>query len=178
MPYAIELFFDPAADARIRGIWERLASPGRPSMAAAGSRPHVSLVVCDAVEVRAAEELLERFAVETERFPISFGRVGVFPGEGAVLYLAPDPDARLQEVQRVFSAGFGRIADGLWEHYQPEAWVPHCTLASGIGSSALAEMMERSRSFDLPMDAVVCEMGLVESRPVRLLGSFPLGRLH
>ena len=48
MPFAVELYFDPSTEERIRGAWKAIDEAGiSGSMPKGGYRPHVSLGVCE-----------------------------------------------------------------------------------------------------------------------------------
>ncbi len=64
MPFALQLFVDPVSDTAVRSLWEELASTGLSSLRDSGNRPHFSLA-------------------------LSIASLGIFPGEQAVVFLAP-----------------------------------------------------------------------------------------
>ena len=102
MGFAIELFFDPAADAAVRTIWRALADASHsPTMLEIGSRPHVSLAVCGALDAQRFRPVLEAFARET---PLEFvlASVGAFPTAEGVVFLAPVVTRRLLNLHQTF----------------------------------------------------------------------------
>jgi hypothetical protein len=92
-----------------------------------------------------------------------------------VAFLAPKVTSELLALQeRVFGA-FRGVAQGLWPHYEPAQWMPHCTLSIGLGPEHLEAAWEACRQFGLPRNCLVTEIGLVEFRPVRHLHTAALG---
>lgn len=174
MPYAVELFFDPASERRIRSIWKRLAGVGITYLHESDSRPHVSLAVCDSIGIEPTIHLLNRIAGSTAGFPITFASVGVFPGAEPVVFFAPKVTVRLLEFQRAFLESFETVATHIWQHYSSPQWIPHCTLAAGCPTECLDEVLEICRAETLPFTAEVAEIGFVEFRPVKPLHSAAL----
>jgi len=51
MPFAVEMYFDPATEAEIRALWNSLAQAGVSSrLPDSGSRPHISLAVFQSLD--------------------------------------------------------------------------------------------------------------------------------
>lgn len=174
MPHAIEMFFDPASDARIRDIWRELAPLSSPSMMELGSRPHVSLAVCDSADIPAVCRLLDRFAESTAPFPILLSSLGLFAAADPIAYLAPKVTRGLLSFHADFFAEFETVTSNCWPHYDPCRWLPHCTLATGILPQDLGPVFEICRAAHLPIECTVTEIGLVEFRPVKQLHAAPL----
>lgn len=174
MPYAVELFFDPGSEQRIRGIWERLAGIGITYLHECGSRPHLTLAVCDSIETEPTIDLLDRFAESTAGFPITFSSIGIFPSAEPVLFFAPKVTIPLLELHAAFIESFEPMATHIWPNYSPEKWVSHCTLAAGCPQECLEEAMEICRTEALPFTAEIMEIGFVEFRPVKPLHSASL----
>ena len=81
MPFAVELFFDTHAEKQIRDIWKAVQNAGISSpLLDGGYRPHVSLGVCNRIDVSAFEAELSSFAERVAPFPLTLSSVGVFPG--------------------------------------------------------------------------------------------------
>lgn len=174
MPYAVELFFDPASEQRIRTLWERLAGIGLTYLHESDSRPHVSLAVCDLIEVKPTIQLLDRFACITAGFPITFSSIGIFPATEPVIFFAPKVTIPLLELHAAFLESFEPMATQIWPNYSPDRWMPHCTLAAGCPQECLEEALEICRSETLPFTAEITEIGFVEFRPVKPLHSAAL----
>ncbi len=168
MPFAIELYFDAVGDGRIRALWNALVSCGvRPEHHNA-SRPHLSLAVCEEIDLGKAAVLVEELALANERFPVVFPAFGIFPGARSVLYLAPQVTPELLAMHRRFLSGFRDVSLGMWDHYRVERWNPHCTLATRIPHARLAGALEVCRAFELPLECTVVEVGIAALRPVKL----------
>src|SRR5687768_10007811 len=129
--YALELQFDAATDAAIRGVWRALEAAGMPTPARAPGRPHLSLARCDVQAPVRFATALARFAAGVAPFDVEFGSVGVFVPEGWV-FLAPLPapellglHVRMHQWLAEPAGGVGAVHD---DPYVPGRWVPHCTL--------------------------------------------------
>jgi hypothetical protein len=65
MPFALELTLDHLAAARVRELWEKLATAGFTFPAESGANPHVSLVIWDTIDYDAIERSVVSFAMVT-----------------------------------------------------------------------------------------------------------------
>jgi 2'-5' RNA ligase len=132
MAHAVELLFDPATEAAIKGLWARLETAGVPSLASRTHRrhrPHISLSVAeriDAGRLHGAQDFLASTYLD-----VTLYSPAVFPRPG-VLYLSVVPTLALLRLhEEVHAAGRdGMVAprDG----YSVGAWMPHCTLAQDL----------------------------------------------
>jgi 2'-5' RNA ligase len=139
--HSIELLLDPGTEAATRRIWAALSEAGLHSPGQA-SRPHVTLVVADAIASDVDELLIEA----TGRLPLQcrLGAPMVFGGGGSRLTLVRlvVPTIALlsfqQEVHRICAP-----------HAAPEPapntaagrWTPHLTLARRVEPPQLAEAL-------------------------------------
>jgi len=174
MSYAVELFFDGASEAKLALLRRRCAEAGGLPAREDESRPHVSLVVADALKLAKAQVLIERFARDTRSFPLTLASVGFFPSKEQVAFLAPKVDASLLALHEKFHGQFGAVASGLWPHYAPASWVPHCTLATYFPFDRVAALVELCGSFGLPLRGNVVEIGIVQFPPTKQLFSTSL----
>jgi 2'-5' RNA ligase len=168
MPYAVEMYFDDTSTARIREMWNRLAGIGLSSMVDCGARPHVSLAVCEQLDLHGASAILDAFSAGVPAFDISLASFGMFPGAEYVVFLAPKVTAQMLEWQARFHEVIPTAAGSMWAHYTPPQWMPHCTLATRVPLERVGTAMESLRDFELPIPCRVTSLGIVELRPVRL----------
>src|SRR5262245_46222316 len=155
MPYAIELALDPETAAVVRRVWRELADAGIQYMAASGARPHISLGIWESLDRDRAETELTRFAAERSPVRLAFASVGLFPR--VAVFLAPTVTADLLELHAGFHRRFARLGDVPWAHYQPGAWVPHCTLATDLGPDRFGDALAIAGRVPLPLEARLIE---------------------
>ena len=78
MPFVVELYFDLSTEKCIRDAWKVIDEAGiSASMLEGGYRPHVSLGVCNHVELNAFAQELSTFAASVA-FRLSFPNIGIF----------------------------------------------------------------------------------------------------
>jgi 2'-5' RNA ligase len=174
MPYAIELCFDCASDARVRRLWEEFAEIGAPFMRDIGARPHITLAVCESVPVPATSELLDHFGSATPALPVELSSFGLFAAAEPVAFLAPKATPELLSLHARFYSEFSALAHECWTLYSPSHWVPHCTLACDFPPSKLAPAFEICRAAQLPLKCTISEIVLVEFHPITRLHATPL----
>jgi len=107
MPFALQLFVDPVSDTAVRSLWEELASKGLSSLRDSGNRPHFSLA-------------------------LSIASLGIFPGEQAVVFLAPIVIPDLLDLHREVHQLLQGAGAFPTPYYLPGHWTPHCALATQV----------------------------------------------
>jgi hypothetical protein len=161
MVAALELYFDPPAERRIRVLWDALEEAEIPSLrnlANRDHRPHLSLVVADALEPSTVVGALAGFDVAPP-LRLDFQYAGQFVGR--VLFLGPAPTAELLAHQ---AAIWQRLTDtglALSELYTPGTWVPHATVSMRVPRPALTEAVRRCLEV-LPIPATVTGAAVVD----------------
>jgi 2'-5' RNA ligase len=172
--FAVELFFDPPGEARVRGLWARLQAAGLPSrLLAEGHMPHVSLAVCDELDPGPFALELERFAVGEQPLDLSLVSVSTFATAEGVLFLGAVKTRALLELHERFFPRFAKAARRPWGYYRPQQWVPHCTLDIGLAPAQLAAALPICVGAGLPIEVVAESVALVEPRRAKVLARFP-----
>ncbi len=170
MNFAIELFLDAEADARIREIWERIARAGLPSrLLEFGYTPHVSLGVCAQLDPVAFAARLSEFALREPKPHATFVSLGTFSNRQGVVFLGLITTPELVEMHARFDALFASAARDPWEYYRPGRWVPHCTLTTALDPSQVAPALGVCAEVPLPIQATLESVAIVEN---------PDGKVH
>ncbi len=170
MPFAVELYFDPASEATIRRIWQAIAQAGLKSpMLEAGYRPHVSLAVYDGdtLDVNSLIQELAAYALTIAPFSLTLSSIGLFPTAEGVLFFGVTVTKDLLELHTGFHRAFARYADRLRPYYAAGKWVPHCTLSFGVSVEESVTILPICWQTPLPIQGQVEEIGLGEVSPSR-----------
>jgi 2'-5' RNA ligase len=177
MGYAIELFCDHESEKAVCEIWDGLgAALGQPSLSELGARPHVSLAVySDGLYTTGFRERLLEFAQSVSPFEFMLSSVGAFPGSEGVVFLAPVATRQLLAVHARFHEVFAQYDEPGTAYYLPGNWVPHCTVAIDLAAAEVREAVGYCREAFQPITGRFEEIGLVEFRPVKELGTYKLG---
>ncbi|TPW71673.1 2'-5' RNA ligase family protein [Schumannella sp. 10F1B-5-1] len=153
MVQSLELTLDARLDAAVRSEWAALAEAGLPSQAqhtGASNRPHVTLLVRDALpSAGAAVEGVSSIAAARLPLALELGAPVLFgAGERRVLARLVVPSAELLALHAELHAGVGpgavADADGAGAdapHSRPGDWTPHVTLARRIPLARLGEAL-------------------------------------
>ena len=166
MPFAVELYFDPSTEACIRGAWKAIDEAGiNSAMLKGGYRPHVSLGVCNHIELNAFAQELSTFAASVAPFRLSFPNIDIFSTSESVVFLGVTVTEQLLNVHARFHEIFKKHAQEQREYYAVGRWTPHCTLAFGLSEQEIAEVVKICRQFALPLSTEVREIGVVEVSP-------------
>lgn len=136
MAYAISLLLDDAAAARVRWHWDLLAATKLSrSMPELGYVPHVTLAVCDEIDVAAAQAALDAVFAGRPALDIALTVVQTFGAASGVLYAALAESSELRQLQADVAAV---LPGAVRPDYQPHAFTPHVTLATGLSPHSLA----------------------------------------
>ena len=157
------LLLDGDADAAVRACWRSLNDAGMPSLVTythGRHVPHISLVVAERVEDGGWLDQLREGWFAGPPVSVQLGPVGTFP-EGGWVYLGVDGLDRSAHRRLVVS--LGDDATDPWEHYLPERWVPHCTLAGGLDAGQLDAALEVLAESGLPIAATIDSAAVVDA---------------
>jgi 2'-5' RNA ligase superfamily len=154
MVAALEMYFDSAAERRIRRLWDALEDVGVQTMRGALNgrhRPHVSLLSSDALDAAAIKQALSGFRAAPP-LSLRFDYIGQFLGR--VLWLGPVPDPILLHHHTEVHARLDAAGVEGFDVYQPGSWVPHCTLSMRVPTPKLSEAIRVCMDF-LPIHATI-----------------------
>ncbi|SCY19063.1 2'-5' RNA ligase family protein [Desulfoluna spongiiphila] len=175
MGYSIELYFDPDFEATIRRAWDALAASGVPSvLQQIGGRPHLSLAVLASIDETMILDLVETYSKDFIQFPITFPAISLIPGEQHTVILSPVPTRSLLEMQQALYRLLDACGHPPFGRYAPERWLPHCTLSKELSGPDAMKTMALCRQSLVTGAAEVREVGVIEFRPRRELGTFSL----
>jgi hypothetical protein len=119
--HTVELSVDPALDALVRSVWQRLHAAGLPSLAThrhPTNRPHLTLATADRLTPEVAPALAA--------LPVEAELDGLIFFERAVVWRVSLTDALSDLHARVWHALEGTERN---PQHAPERWEPHVSLA-------------------------------------------------
>jgi 2'-5' RNA ligase len=163
MAHALEVYFDDQADAAVRELWQLLADADLPSLATRTHRrhrPHVSLAVADSFA--GADLAPLRSMLKTHRPTLHLYVLGTFPGREGALFLGVPATAELLAFHAEVHAALAGQPVEHWPYYQPGNWVPHCTLAEGLGQAEAAKAFGLLFGYE-PITATVSATGIKDT---------------
>lgn len=106
--------------------------------------------------------LLGEWAPRQQDVALRLSHIGRFP-ESGVAFLGVTPTRSLIDVHTDLHVRVATLASGtVWSLYQPGVWVPHCTLAMRVPDAAVSHLLSLAHAVNLPIEAAVVEVGLVE----------------
>ena len=140
-------------------------------MAGLGYPPHVTLAIYDAVDPDMLGEVLRDVFSGQPEVRIRFNELRCFDVSPMVLWAAP---ADTSELMRLHALIHDRIdpAD-CREHYRPNAWVPHCTLATHVSGTRTADARSAAGPID-PFEVTFDAADVVDFPPVKVVHELDL----
>jgi 2'-5' RNA ligase len=168
MPFAIGIKTSKAAGAPLWELWARFGQlEETSSMLALDYPPHVTLAVYEGVS---ADQLCNVLRSELGTFPafrLKFTKLACFETPQLVFWAAPEASELLS---RAHAAVHRRIDPTLCrEHYRPDRWVPHCTLATNVTDASRARAIALTEQGIEPFDVIFDRADCVEFHPVRIV---------
>lgn len=169
MPFSIELFFDAKSSLKIQQCGDWLEKAKVPAIfSTRGANPHVSLAVFEQYNPDRLHALLKKLASSFPPSPFRLSSIGTFPGGEGVLFLAPVVTSTLLEVHCWLHRALEKVVEGSWIYYDPEQWVPHCTLCVHLTPRKLSQGLELLRRKGVSIQGRYTHLALVETQPVRI----------
>jgi hypothetical protein len=92
------------------------------------------------------------------------------------MFLAPQASVELINLQLDWFAEILPLHLPVWEYYGARDWTPHCTLAIGLNPDRLIDALTACKTIELPLEAEICEIGLIRGPPREDVISFALPR--
>ncbi|MGJ4896586.1 MULTISPECIES: 2'-5' RNA ligase family protein [unclassified Bradyrhizobium] len=167
MPFAITLPFDHISASKIQAMWRHLAADGIDAdRHQLGYAPHVTVAIYpDETPLNRLRSAIEDTCRNWEPLPVRLSGLGVFPGDGAVLWAVPVVTAGLLARHDAIHSALGDL--NVHEHYRPGAWVPHVTLSGALHDPGAA--LKALLSGWEPITGFLDRVELVSFRPVEVL---------
>ena len=159
MPYAIVLKCSNASAAPVVDLWREASRfETIPSMERLDYPPHVTFAIYEDILPADLFATAQEVFANVPALSIEFSDIGHFPNETLVLWARPADDRVLRQMHR---AVHDDIDPSLChEHYRPDHWQPHCTIAMSIPAASTTQALEwaaRKRlGFSVTFDAVDC----------------------
>jgi len=176
MGVAVELYFDEASEQQLRQLQGQLTSQGIPPiLEQLGFRPHLSLAGFASTPPEPIIPLVQAFAASTEPFTIALSHLGVFPTTEGVVFLAPTLTHHLTRLHQRFHQQLAHAALAADRYYQPDQWVPHCTIATDVAPNQVATAIHVLLQAFRPMHVRCIAIGVITYRPARQQALFGLG---
>jgi len=176
MIHAVTLSFDRPMNEILIDLWREIDTlvEGQP-LINTNVRPHITLGLADGLDVEGFLPHWQSLASETIPFACSLSHIGCFTTGEQVVWLGPTVTGRLLFLHARIDALLGEHAKNLDEHFRPDLWVPHVTMAIGITATQALRVVERLQGLKLPLTGEITEINLVECEPPREKHRLPLG---
>jgi len=141
MALAINIRSDNESSNRIRGLWKKSSTfEESASMEKLNYPPHITLAIYDDVDEKVLTDALKSTFCKKSSIKLSFNRVDFFDVHPLVLYAKPELTQELLSLHSEIHNFIG--ADLSREFYQPNKWIPHCSLALDISEEKRTEALQ------------------------------------
>ena len=165
MPFAIDLFFDPPCETRLRRLIAGLRQAqlgGTVLIEDVKARFHITLAICDEVDEAKMAQVLTEIADKTPALSVILSSLGFFPSDQTVMFLAPVVIQELLDVHKAVTDRLHEFSQTPWKLYRPGRWVPHCTLALKLPRDGVQKALELLMESTFPITGDLIELGVSE----------------
>ena len=129
---------------QVEDLWEELQQEFGIAGIYAQRFPHISFQVVESYAASRVRTLLRQLTQASAEFSVRTSGLGVFSGSRPVLYIPVVRSPQLDELHRRVWEILAGTNSGISEHYAPEMWIPHITLAEGdVDADKAAEIVRR-----------------------------------
>lgn len=173
MPYAVVLFFNKSQSLPFEATIEELAVKNVAPFMFEESIPHITLAIYDEINHPKSKEKIEEFASKFNNMSLVFSHVGFIKSKMKTVFAAPVVTNSLLEYHRQFHDHFKNDGVNSWEHYLPENWIPHCTLAFDVAEEKVGQALSICTKLDFPIEITTSSIGIMEFEPVREIYRIP-----
>lgn len=168
MPFAAVLYFDQKNEQEFLSVWRSLSRKKlSANLEEAEIRPHITLAVFDELDCRPCESELARIAHVTRSISFQVTHFGLFTNPEPVVFAAPIFTKMLFNLHKQIHNALLVNAKNPWKFYQPDQWVPHCTLAIGFSLKNIGKIIHECMAINLPMLVQATQVGIVEFQPMK-----------
>ncbi len=175
--YAIEFLFDLKSKQHIQNLYDKLerSGYGLPEQVI-NFQPHITLNVCKILDTVKLECALTEFCAEHRGFPLTLSHLGCFLNPQPVVFLAPTATHSLFAIHAELIKKLSPFISATRSYYEPNSWVPHCTVAFGFEEQKLTEIMGLCTHFSLPLTIKLKSIAVVAVANGQTLFNLPLSK--
>jgi 2'-5' RNA ligase len=127
--YAVVSQLDDQHQQLTKNLWTELDKKFGLQGAYTQSFPHFSYQVAQGYDLGLLESLVESIAQNTPQFQVTTSGLGIFTEIMPILYIPVVRTQKLSQVHQALWNEASKTGSGIVEHYHPERWLPHITLA-------------------------------------------------
>jgi hypothetical protein len=126
---AVVSLLEPSANQEVLSLWETFGSDCGLTSLYFTPHPHISWQIADIYDERELPKTLCDIAQSSKPFRIRCSGVGLFTGIEPVIYILIVKDDGLINFHEMIWRKLRPLSSVPNPHYDPDAWVPHITLA-------------------------------------------------
>ena len=166
---AVVTVLDDASTALIELLWEGIAREFGITLGYPNPIPHFTWHVADSYDGMRLRDALFHTARDFAPFRAHAGGLGVFTGRKLVVHVPVVRNPALNAVQGALWRDLDGVGTNVVQHFDPELWIPHVTLAqrgltAGILPDLLRWLAERPFSWEVCVGhlGVIADLGTPE----------------
>lgn len=127
--FVIASLLDPAGTLQTQKVWQRLHDNCGLAGIQLTPLPHFTWQAATEYDFDAVDRAMKRVLGSIKPFTISSSGIGIFTGESPVIYSLLVKNRALMDAHHLIWKELNGAGVGINQHYHPENWIPHVTLA-------------------------------------------------
>jgi 2'-5' RNA ligase len=174
MPFAINIKTTDASAAPLLALTaEYRLLKGGPTSVPSHYPPHITLAIYDNIRLADLRGVLRHAFSGRPALHLRVTHIATFEQPNPVFWAAPDPSDGLSRAH----ASLHRLIDPslCHEHYRPNNWAPHCTLAMNVPIANVAKARELAARPMQPFEVTFATADCAEFHPIRVIEECALG---
>ncbi|MFY0612941.1 MAG: 2'-5' RNA ligase family protein [Hyphomicrobiaceae bacterium] len=167
MAGAISLSANNDTSEHIEQLWREVGRfESAPSMSSLNYPPHLTFAIYQQIEVLLLQDAVDHVFRDVTPLSLTFDGTRSFDA-------SPQSQSDLLQLHAAIHKRINPI--GCHEHYQPDSWVPHCTLGAQITDSRRDEALEFAGKRIEPFNVVFDRVDCISFPPLQVVSSLKLG---
>ncbi|MEN4098484.1 MAG: 2'-5' RNA ligase family protein [Anaerolineaceae bacterium] len=177
---AIASLMNLEANQQIKEIWDLFETKCNMSEIKQTSLPHFTWQSAEDYRFESIEDTLPTLAAQLFPFTVTTAGIGIFTGNTPLIYLALVKTKIMMDFHQVLWNGLTHSGVAINQHYSPDRWIPHITLAIRDVNSqnlacALDGILHRPYEMEILIDNLAVIYQVENYDGVKVKYNFPSG---
>jgi len=152
-------YFDKLSENMICGVKKRtelsICEEGKETL----TRPHITFLITDDTGIGTMRRKLDSIMKKKALPVVRFSHIGYFPSSG-VVFIGITPTVELMKFHSLICSSFEGTDSVISPYYLPSKWVPHCSIADGVGEISIKTSIYKEIPF--PFEARIDHLSITE----------------
>ncbi len=161
--YWVVALFNEETEQKVMDIWQELCDQSISYYVnkVKDGKPHLTLASYEQLDKETFMTELEAYCEGKEEVALTFNTVGSFLNYDTV-FLSPVITTDLLKLHGAYHQAFAHYKEASNELYEPEQWIPHCTLANQPVTGNLSDVFGYCQKHVEPISGTIDRIAIIE----------------